>query len=214
MHAVAPDTDSREIFKGVAVGNGWIVATDSQRLAAVEAGHLPDEVIIVPRLAIRFVLGLSDLSSCEARLAPGKATFSAGRLAVTTSLIQGVYPNWREAIPEGEETGYVEAKREELVIALRRLGPIGAYAKNKLVRIQPKGTEQLLLTSRAPDLGYQEESISGQTSLKEIGFRIPSLRELAENMESEIIRLHVIDPNRAVVTREERFVGLVMPIRL
>ena len=112
----ASSEDSRPILTGVlmaAEGGGLrLVATDSYRLAVRDlpgAGVLTEgQKVLVPSRA------LTELQRCSLRPAPGveaervilrlgdhDATFELGHVRLTTRLIEGEFPNYRQLIPLG-----------------------------------------------------------------------------------------------------------------
>lgn len=207
----AAEDDSRAQLSGVAVGNGCIAATDTYRLAAAEAPDFSGDIIVVPKGLIRVALSLSQGLDCEVRLCEGHMTLDFGHTLVTSTLIQGDFPKWRDAIPQTEPEGSIEVDRLALLTALRRLSPIGSQAPSKAVQLIQDSSGRLKLWTAAPDVGLQEEYVEGTMSRDGVAFNIPHLKDLVEVLSTAKLEL-ALHPSMAIA-QEPGFIGLVMLVR-
>ena len=127
MVRAASNEDSRPILTGVlmaAEGSGLrMVSTDSYRLVVRDlpgAGVLSEgQKVLVPSRALgelQRLLGSTD-TEVALRLGAHDATFSTATVALTTRLIEGEFPNYRQLIPEANPNRLVVA-REALLDAV------------------------------------------------------------------------------------------------
>ena len=157
MRAASTD-DARAVLTGVlltAEDDGVrMVATDSYRLAVRD---LPDsemlgegQKVLVPSRALnelQRVLGGGD--ELQVRLGARDAVFESGGTRLTTRLIEGEYPNYRNLLPS-PYPNVLTVGREALLEALRRVKILAQDATP--VRLQ-LGGDTLELTAITQDVG-------------------------------------------------------------
>lgn len=106
---------ARPILGVVAIGGGYIVATDSYRLAWAE-WDADVEPMLVPRRAVEGLAGT-----------PVRATSDGRRIKATTTdgawwarLVEGSYPKWRSLLSDGAPATTAVVESERLRAALSR----------------------------------------------------------------------------------------------
>lgn len=109
--APACDEDSARyalggIFMEFNSGHIDLVATDGKRLAhehaeaTVEGSHAPDTQTIVPARALRSLQSLLDADGdCDIRATSNHFAIRAGETTLTTRLVEGRFPRWRDVLP-------------------------------------------------------------------------------------------------------------------
>lgn len=201
-----------------------MVATDGRRLALVdEEVDVPEKShgeFIVPSKAVaelsRLLQGNGDV---EIRYAENQAAFhlkgeQAPPVVVTTKLIDGNYPNYRQVIPS-ESAERVTLVREEFLHALRRAEIMTTEKANSVKLTFGKNT--LAVTANSPDVGEARETIALNYKGKDmaIAFNPRYLIEpLAALTEDEVFLELTDELSPGVLKINGPFLYVVMPMRL
>ena len=141
--------------------------------------------------------------------------FELGDVVLSSRLIDGQFPNYRQLLPESVDHE-LRLSSVELADVVRRISLLAL--KNAPLRLSfTEGT--LTVSARTPEVGEASESIPVpfQGEDFEIGFNPEFLRDGLESVESEELVLKLISPLRPglIETPESGdFVYLIMPIRL
>jgi DNA polymerase-3 subunit beta len=218
--------DMRPVLTGVfvtAAGKEMtMVATDSYRLA-VKRTELEEELggeieANIPARALR-ELGriLSSEGVGEARiwLQTNQAIFEAGSITLSTRLIEGQFPNFRQLLPESYEHD-VRLPRPDFLDVARRVSQLAQ--RNAPLRLSFREGE-LTVAAETPDVGDATETMPAAFDGEplEIGFNPEFLKEGIESVEGDEVLLRLISPLRPGLLQPvegEDFRYLVMPIRL
>ncbi len=218
--------DMRPVLTGVFVtGSGsemTMVATDSYRLAVKRTelkAELGGEIEAnIPARALRElgrILSTEAAEEAAVTLLPNQAVFEAGSILLTTRLIDGQFPNYRQLLPESYEHD-VRLPRSDFLDVVRRVSQLAQ--RNAPLRLA-FGPGELTVAAETPDVGDAVETMpaafEGETL--EIGFNPEFLREGIESVEGDEVMLRLISPLRPGLMQpvdNEDFRYLVMPIRL
>jgi len=218
--------DMRPILTGVFVtASGTemtMVATDSYRLA-VKRTELESELggeidANIPARALRElgrILSSEGVDAAAITLLPNQAVFEARAITLTTRLIEGQFPNYRQLLPESYEHD-VRLPRSEFLDVTRRVSQLAQ--RNAPLRLSFAPGE-LTVAAETPDVGDAEETMPAafEGESLEIGFNPEFLKEGIESVEGEEVLLRLISPLRPGLLQPvegEDFRYLVMPIRL
>ncbi|MGI8861698.1 MAG: DNA polymerase III subunit beta [Gaiellaceae bacterium] len=214
--------ESRPVLTGILVrfeGDQLVMAaTDSYRLAVKETQleeSGPELDAIIPARALQELARLAG-SADEVRLGvhENHVIFSAGDVWLTSRRIDGQFPNYKQLLPETFEAEITTA-REPLLEVIRRAGVLAQ--RNAPLRLRFAEGE-LAVSAQTQDVGEAHESIpidyAGE--VLEIGFNPDFLRDGLEAVNGETVQLKLINPLRPglIVSPDERFSYLIMPIRL
>lgn len=217
--------DTRPVLTGVLVriesGLLTMVATDSYRLAVrqavIEGGPAEPVQALVPARALaeaQRAIAASGAEAVEVVLGESQGIFRAGDMRLTTRLIDGQFPDYRQLIPERFEHD-LELDRAELLSVLSRIAIIAQ--RNTPVRLSLADGE-LTVSAVSEQLGEGRESVpvpfTGEPV--EIGFNVEFLRAGAESVDGDVLRMGIISPLRPGLLRgeDDAFRYLLMPIRL
>jgi DNA polymerase III subunit beta len=217
--------DTRPVLTGVLVrletDSLTMAATDSYRLAvrrgAITGGPPEPVEALIPARALaeaQRVLALAGADEAELVLTETQCTLRAGDVRLTTRLIDGQFPDYRQLIPERFEHE-LQFNRVELLGVLTRIGVLAQ--RNTPVRMS-FSDGQLTVSAVSDQLGEGRESLpvafSGDPL--EIGFNVEFLRAGVDSIEGDTVRLGIISPLRPGLLRGESddFRYLLMPIRL
>lgn len=218
--------DMRPVLTGVFVvasGNELtMVATDSYRLA-VKRTELESELdgeleSNIPARALRElgrVLSSENVGATTITLLPNQAVFEAGTITLSTRLIDGQFPNFRQLLPESYEHD-VRLPRDEFLQVTRRVSQLAQ--RNAPLRLSFAPGE-LTVAAETPDVGDARETMpaSFEGEPLEIGFNPEFLKEGIESVGGEEVLLRLISPLRPGLLQPvegDDFRYLVMPIRL
>jgi len=217
--------DTRPVLTGVLVrlesDSLTMVATDSYRLAVrrgpIENGPAEPVEALIPARALteaQRVLAVAGVDEVELVLTETQCTLRAGDMRLTTRLIDGQFPDYRQLIPERFEHELL-LNRAELLGVLTRIGVLAQ--RNTPVRMSFNEGE-LTVSAISDQLGEGRESLpvafSGEPL--EIGFNVEFLRAGVDSIEGETVHLGIISPLRPGLLRGDGddYRYLLMPIRL
>ena len=199
-----------------------MVATDSYRLS-VKHTELESPVgqaleANVPARALRElarIIGAEGAEEVEIALPRNQVVFRAAGVLLSSRLIEGQFPSWRQLVPESFEHE-VRLPREEFLEIARRISQLAQ--RNAPLRLAFAEGE-LTVAAETPDIGDAREAMPAPYSGEplEIAFNPQFLVEGIESVGSEELAVQLSSPLRPGLLRPvggEDFSYLVMPIRL
>jgi DNA polymerase III subunit beta len=226
----ASKDDARPILAGVLMtaepAGLRLVATDSYRLAMrdlpgttllAEGQH-----VLVPARALG-ELGrvLSNAEQVTLRLGHDQASFEIGperrpgSVRVTTRLIEGEFPNYRQLVPGGYPNRLVVGK-EPLLDAVRRVKLLAREATPIRMALRPDGLE---LTAVTHDVGQAREDLDAKYEGSEmvVAFNPEFLIDGVEATPGDEVVLETLDALKPATLRPTEgtdFLYLLMPVRV
>jgi DNA polymerase-3 subunit beta len=199
-----------------------MVATDSYRLSVKETtldsaleGSLEANV---PARALQELVRIAQQNAGESvavSLGQNQVIFELGDVVLSSRLIDGQFPNYRQLLPESVEHE-LRLASVELTDVVRRVSLLAQ--KNAPLRLSfSEGT--LTVSAQTPDVGEASEAIpvAFHGEPFEIGFNPEFLRDGLESIETDELVLKLISPLRPGLIESPDtgdFVYLIMPIRL
>ena len=218
--------ETRPVLTGILVSASdrelRMVATDSYRLSVKETtldAALPSgfEVNVPARALQELARVAGHVEDEELRISvrQNQILFELGGVTLSSRLIDGQFPNYRQLLPETFEHE-LRLAGGELTEVVRRISLLAQ--KNAPLRLAFKPGE-LTISAQTPDIGEALESlpVSFQGEPLEIGFNPEFLRAGLEAIEQGDVVLKLISPLRPGLIEsgdESRFRYLIMPIRL
>ena len=200
-----------------------MVATDGRRLAlADEDVDVPAETVlefIVPNKAIvelgRLLQakGNVELRCGENQIALLMSDDRGFSVLLTSKLVEGNYPNYRQVIP-GEAAERVTMVREELLCALRRAEIMTSDKSNSLKLNFTRNT--LTITANAPDIGEVRETLPINYKGKDvsIAFNPAFLMDPLKAVDTDEVFFDLTDElSPGVVKINGPFLYVIMPMR-
>ena len=199
-----------------------MVATDSYRLSVKEATletPLPTALEAnIPARALQELARVAQQDSSESlavSVGQNQVIFELGDVVLSSRLIDGQFPNYRQLLPESVEHE-LRLASAEVADVVRRISLLAQ--KNTPLRLGFSEGE-LTISAETPDIGEASETIPvpfhGEAF--EIGFNPEFLRDGLESVESDELVLKLISPLRPGLIESPDsgdFVYLIMPIRL
>ena len=221
--------DARPILTGVLLaaeaGGLRLVATDSYRLALRD---LPGtsllaegKQVLVPARALgELTRVLGAAPSVTLRLGADHATFEAGTVRLTTRLIEGEFPNYRQLIPSAYPNRLYVGK-EPLIDAVRRVKLLAREATPVRLALRADGVQ---LTAITQDVGQAREDVDAKDEGTEItvAFNPDFLLEGIEAVPGDEVVLETLDALKPATLRPTTtnpdggtdFLYLLMPVRV
>ena len=196
-----------------------MAATDSYRLAVRELAATAEgeAKALVPERALaevgRAAAG-DDKADAELFVDHSHVAFRTGALTLTSRLIEGEFPNYRQLLPERYENR-LSASRQQLQDAVRRVGLLARESSPVKLEFNALGVR---LSSSSPDLGGAVEVVEAQYEGEDLtaAFNPTYLLDGLTAATGDRVQLEVRDGLKPAVIRGEgeSFVYLAMPVRL
>ncbi|HEV2790360.1 MAG TPA: DNA polymerase III subunit beta [Solirubrobacterales bacterium] len=218
--------DMRPVLTGVFVSAAGkemtMVATDSYRLAVkrteLEADLGGELEANIPARALRElgrILSSEGAGEATISLLTNQAVFQAGTILLSTRLIDGQFPNFRQLLPESYEHD-VRLPRSDFLDVTRRVSQLAQ--RNAPLRLSFE-SGQLTVAAETPDVGDARETMPAafEGESLEIGFNPEFLKEGIESVAGDEVLIRLISPLRPGLLEPvegDDFRYLVMPIRL
>ena len=217
--------ETRPVLTGILVSASErelrMVATDSYRLSVKETQldaplTSPFEVN-VPARALQELARITagrDEQQLSVSVLQNQVVFSIDGVILSSRLIEGQFPNYRQLLPESFEHE-LRLAGAELTDVVRRISLLAQ--KNAPLRMAFAPGE-LTVSAQTPDVGEASESlpVAFQGEALEIGFNPDFLRDGLEAVEGDVL-LRLISPLRPGLIQSadgSGFQYLIMPIRL
>ena len=218
--------ETRPVLTGILVSASGeelrMVATDSYRLSVKETRlEAPLDGAFeanVPARALQELNRIASQSGAEAlsvAVRTNQVVFEAGGTVLSSRLIDGQFPNYRQLLPDAYEHE-LRLDATEFTDVVRRISLLAQ--KNAPLRLAFSEGE-VTVSARTPDVGEARETIPVpfQGEPLEIGFNPEFLRDGLEALEGGDLMLKLISPLRPGLIQAadgSGFVYLLMPIRL
>jgi DNA polymerase-3 subunit beta len=199
-----------------------MVATDSYRLSVkqtpLETQLSSSFEVNVPARALQElarVVAHTNAENVEVSVRQNQVLFVVGGVILSSRLIDGQFPNYRQLLPESFEHE-LRIGAVELTEVVRRISLLAQ--KNAPLRLAFTPGE-LTVSAQTPDVGEARESlpVAFQGDPLEIGFNPEFLRAGLEAVEEGDVLLKLISPLRPGLIEAadgSGFLYLIMPIRL
>jgi DNA polymerase-3 subunit beta len=220
----ASTDEARPILTGVllaAEADGLrLVATDSYRLAVRDlkgqAVLGTDQKKLVPSRALNELTRLAgSANEITLRLGDRDATFEVGGARVSTRLIDGEFPNYRQLIPQ-TPPNVLTVARDAMLDAIRRVKLLARDAAPLRLAMSAEG---LQLTAITQELGSAAEELDAQYEGTEmtVAFNPDYLAAGIEACSGDEVTLSTLDPLKPAVVRgvgRDDYLYLLMPVRV
>lgn len=199
-----------------------LVATDGKRLAFAErnlSANQPELAtkisFILPLKAVSEVYKLVKEKDQEVYLSAedNKVEFDFKDTQFIARPLEGEFPNYSQYIP-GKSKEKLEINRKQLLFALKRASILSTtdYQGVKL----ELGKNHVTVSKSTPQLGEVKETIDSkyEGAHIEIGFNPSYLVDALKNIEDENVCIDFFGPDKPAVLRKERYVYLLLPMKI
>ncbi len=196
-----------------------LVATDSYRLAVRDLVATADgeAAVIVPERALTEAgraASVDEKAELVVWVDESQVSFTIGALTLTSRLIEGEFPAYRQLLPETHESRLV-VSRQQLLDAVRRVGLLARDTTPVRMEFNALGVK---LSSSSPDLGQAVETVEARYEGEDlkVAFNPHYLADGLGAASGESVRIDVRDGLKPGVVRgdSDEFTYLVMPVRL
>ena len=216
--------ETRPILTGILVSASGselrMVATDSYRLSVKETELQPPieggfEANVPARALQELARIAGDAERLGVAVRTNQVVFDVEGAVLSSRLIDGQFPNYRQLLPESYEHD-VRLRRSELLEVTRRVSQLAQ--RNAPLRLSLSEGE-LTVAAETPEVGDARETLPAafEGEPLQIGFNPEFLKDGIESLEGEELLLRLISPLRPGLLQpvdSEDFRYLVMPIRL
>lgn len=218
------DDETRYFMNGVYFenvdGKLTMVATDGRRLSFISRGsdqplHDFSGVIVPPKvlsLVRRLVSGEGPLSVA---VTDKHVYFAFENLRVSSSLIEGQFPNYKRVIPDGQKLS-LTVRREELLEALKRVSLLVEKSRRVYIGL---GEGVLTVNSEESEIGAAKEEVSCTYDGPEmtLALNYVYLMDPLRVITDEEVAIHFTEANKAISiysVPERDYFHIVMPMNL
>lgn len=202
-------------------------ATDGHRLSVVQttdesATDTPFMDVTVPAKALRelerMIQGYTSNEPVALRLDETQVLFDLGHQRLTTRLLEGQYPNYRQLLPK-QFARQVTVDRRLLMASLERIAVL-ASQKNDIIKITLNpGDQSIALSVEAQEVGSGHEELPAQVSGDEldIAFNVRYLLDGLKAFDTTEVQMQcnaATSPAVFVPLGETKITYLVMPVQI
>ncbi|MFH1822799.1 MAG: DNA polymerase III subunit beta [Patescibacteria group bacterium] len=210
-----------------------LAATDSYRLAEKEikiktTQNQGEQSIIVPASTlqelIRILSGLKESGEVEGggeeikfSVSDNQIIFIVKSTELTSRLIEGQYPDYKQIIPVNSRTK-ATINRQEFIRAVKASSLFAKTGINDVNLDFPQGKNQIVISSASGQTGENITSLTASVSGVDNGIII-NYRYLLDglnNIEEENVKIEIIDNNTPCILRGEKikeYLYIIMPIK-
>ncbi|MEW6183281.1 MAG: DNA polymerase III subunit beta [Bacillota bacterium] len=223
LYAAGKD-ELRPVFTGIQFelreGTLTMAATDAHRLAVFEMPTDLEEsyLSIIPAKALREVeraLGQGE-ESVNVVLQQNHAAFMIDAVEIGTRLIEGRFPDWRAAIPQGPPKTLIKGETAGLIAAIERAQVLATgEASTVVVHVQEGG---FTVSSQSESGGLKERvplQVEGEDV--EIAFNAVYLLDALRVAPQDTFELELngsLGPALLKTSENKGFLALVLPLRM
>lgn len=196
------------------------VATDSFRLAEkkVKVKHVPEiNQLLIPFKNIADIVRIIEVIGGEVRVEFTKnlISFSGGGIFLTSRLVDGVFPDYRQIIPKEWKTQCVLLKQD--LSNTLRLSTIFADKFQQTTFSLNPAEKSVSVTSQNADIGENTSSIDAVLKGEpiEVTINLRYFLDAFQALSGDSIAIELTQPNRALVVKsvsDPHFLYLLMPL--
>jgi DNA polymerase-3 subunit beta len=222
----ASDDPTRYTICGVAMQRNKdrkqivMVSTDGRCLRTHHIDTDAEAEIIIPTKAVNLLVALIDsMDAADTNIKVSHTEslirVEAAEWSVTTKLIEGNYPNWRQVIPEEPKLSAVAA-REAWLDALRVASVTTQADKDNDPRVKIEITKRSVdLISCCPDVGDSSIPVDEAKATGDliVTFSSQYLRDGLNSFSGDEARFHLINDFSPLKIEDENGLFILMPFR-
>jgi len=171
--------------------------------------------VIVPSKTVNELLHvLGDEGDVKIRTTASQIVFEFGDTLISSKLIEGTYPNFRQVIPAKCDER-VTVERESLLTALRR---VALFTTDKSNATKFQFTKnKIIITTTTPDVGEARETVPVKYSGKDVtvAFNPEYMMDPLRNLSNDEIFVELTDDlSPGVIKCDIPFLYVLMPMRI
>jgi len=221
-HYSSSTEESRYVLNGVLLSfkddKLTVVATDGRRMALYEQElEFPDQStgdIVVPNKTVNeLVKTLGIEGNIKIMAGDNQAAFAFGNMLITTKLIDGTFPNFRQVIPSQCEER-VSVEREQLFNIVRRVSLVSDKTSSVTLAFDKN---QLTISTVSPEVGEASESLAIKYNGKAIAiaFNPDFMMDCLRSLTTDEVAIEFSDElSPGVIKCDAPFLYVLMPMRI
>lgn len=221
-HYSASTEESRYVLNGVLLSfkddKLTVVATDGRRMALYEQAvefpeHSAGDLVVPNKTVNELVKNLGVEGNVKIMAGENQAAFEFGNLTITTKLIDGTFPNFRQVIPSQCEER-VAVEREQLYNTVRRVSLVSDKTSSVTMAFDKN---QLTVSTSSPEVGEASESIAIKYNGKPmaIAFNPDFVMDCLRSLTNDEVALEFSDElSPGVLKCDAPFLYVLMPMRI
>jgi DNA polymerase-3 subunit beta len=222
--------ETRPVLTGILVsadaGGLRMVATDSYRLSVKETplednGREEFEANVPARAMQELgrIVAETGAETISIAAQDNQVVFGVERMTLSSRLIDGQFPNYRQLLPDSYEHE-LRVSREELLAVVRRVSILAQRTAPLRLKFE---TGEVTLSAQTPDVGeaFETVPVSYEGETLEIGFNAQFLQDGLDSVDSDDLLIKLISPLRPGLLEaagadgdQGKFLYLIMPVRL
>ncbi|MFO7820838.1 MAG: DNA polymerase III subunit beta [Lentisphaeria bacterium] len=218
----ASTDESRHVLNGIllSIREGVVtsVGTDGRRLALLESpldneNAADGDVILPPKVIGELIKLLDQDKELNIQLTESRASFLLSDTLITSKLVEGSYPNYRQVIPGGFNNSAV-LPRDAFAEAVNRVAMVVTESSSS-VRLNLENGKATVSASSA-EVGESNEplEVSYEGEPLDISLNPQFLMEPLRHMECDQVVLQFNDQFSPVsISGDEGFLYIIMPMR-
>lgn len=196
-----------------------LVATDGRRLAMVDHEiEVPEdqetEIIVPTKAVVELQRLLADAGEVEIHISDSQVAFELNGYLLTSKLIEGNYPNFRQVIPS-ETRHRVTVDRETLRETVHRVALLTSEKSSSIKLVFSEDNIEIMANS--PEVGEARESLPVNYKGEDmsVAFNPEFLMAPLRNLDVDEVHLDLIDEmSPGVIRINEPFLYVLMPMRV
>lgn len=208
------------VFLGINNKTITFTATDSFRLAEKIIDYeteVDGETLLVPIRNVAEIIRVFDATKEDIKISfdDNQISFKSGGIYLTSRLIQGVFPDYKQIIPK-EHTTEVIVLKQDFVNALKTTTLFADKFNQITLVVDPKG-KTFSITSRNPDVGentaFIDSSFSGEGV--SLNFNHRYVVDSLQSITTDSVSLQCNGGSKPLVVQgvgDRSFTALIMPL--
>lgn len=216
------EDESRRYLNGVllSVRSGVLTfaATDGRRLALVERpleadSTLDGDIILPAKAANELSRSLESSGDVKILISQSSISFSTSETTVSSKLVEGTYPNYRQVIPKASKQ-QVTIPRQAFAETLRRVSLVVSDSSSSIKLTLSENA--LTVSANSAEVGESSEPVEIEYSGEkfEISFNPQFVSEPLRYLDCEQLVMQFSDDLSPVcLTGDEGFLYIIMPMR-
>lgn len=201
-------------------GGLYLAATDGYRLAEKKIlEKIESEVMaIVPAASLRGVMGLlnDDMQEIEIWFDESQVRFKLGEVEVTSKLVDGSFPDYRQLIPKQTEIK-VELEKDELVRVVKLAALFAREVGGSVVCATSVENSCFTIASVANELGENSSEIKTEVKTDgRITLNSRFLLDVLNILESKMVSFgfsNKLDPILLSGEKDKNYTHIIMPLK-
>ncbi len=205
--------ETKPALEGILFTGKKMVSTNTYRMSVVNTLINDECEILIPGETANQLRKITKNIDEDIKISFGSNNikFEMGDMVITSRLIEGEFPNWKQVMPD-RKTNYITADKNELLNNVKRAYLI---AKEDTGAINLQFSENKLVIEADNDNGHAHEELQVENNgiEEEINIDGSYLIEGLKVIDEDEVNIEIESEIRPLVLRQDDFTYLIMPVR-